>query len=284
MIKTFLLAENIMCVYRNYVSFSGYKKVLILIRITLEIIWMLITILIFVWQVSEQFSTRNHFLYLMGVYHLTNALCGIALVICGVQYSESYKLFLNNFEVIRHEFQNSPAYTKNIKKLKRNLTILIVFFAFVSIIDFFFKLRANMITWRQNHIKITFLTLLFTLVYIEIRKILVNSIHYANITILRSTLESLTDRVSEIREKLSKPGMSDRSYKLTVAIVDEWAVNYQKVLISSKLLSECAGCQVICTFFLICVLFYLYLCCLKSICFYFGYCLLLFFYPVHNVV
>lgn len=239
-----ITAENIMGVHRNYSSVGKCHKILILIRIIVEIVVYVGVFCKNFIVFSPTIKLNENVTLMLVLYHLAFLLNGVSIIICAVQSSHSYELFMDNFMAVQYCFWNVDIDKKYIRYFK---------IVFLTASSTYSIANVILITLRVIllHLDETYIALLLIEIYVEIRYILESVIFSTYISILQCYLNSMNMRICDIKaqytvlEKSQNSHMSQENDLLTKAQVNEWATKYKRLESCSKSLSECFKIQVI---------------------------------------
>ena len=247
-----ITAENIMGVYRNFNTLTKFKKTLVVIRVVFEVF-----VYVFVFKINVDAFRSFTFTCtvvpptIMGLFYMCNFISGFIIMICGVQSSHSFKIFITDVRTVHHCFKGeSTHYDKYVKKLKTVLITATALHMCGSIVMFATK------TLNKIYLEATGLTLNYVLfvtleIYVEIRHILENIVLYTYITMLHHFLKTVNDCILDILKKDDEPVKilyANRRQRIDLIsmneALDDCAMKYRYLISCSKKLSACFSSQV----------------------------------------
>lgn len=247
MINMLIAAENVIGVYRNYISLKKSRKVLALMRIVLEIL--LSTVALAHSTYVVEMRSRKNPPCLLLIIHLMNYFSSVIIAICSIKNSRSYKMFITDFMAVHHSFQKEPMYIKCLRKLKLIFIITTLLCCITNMVLFTTKILHKSVV-RGRQLDVGFVVLVILEILVEIRFTLEHTILYIFITMLEYLLKCFNNYIVDIQKKYNNLEMRlyiNRRQKknlLTVNKIEEWATKYQRLVSCSKKLSACFRIQV----------------------------------------
>ena len=244
-----LKAENIIGVYRNYAFISKSRQIISTMRILVETV---ICTAIFVYDrgmYKPAGPTKDRLIYIFQFYQFVKLLNGPIIMMISILNSSSFKLFIDKFTSMHHQFLNEPSYIKCSKKL-RVIFVIIIALAFITSIGFETSKMIGRLH-RVTELKTCFLIIIFLVNLVAVaRYILEHAVMYIYITMVRNLLKCLNISIFDIEvkyDKTKKRLCSDSRESndiLKVDQVEQWATKLKCLLTCSRSLSVCFKAQV----------------------------------------
>lgn len=238
MIQCIELAENVLCIYRNYLFCKKEYNFFIMFRIVIEvIIYSLLVLNNLIFLIDElQYSNGSEYVY-FAVYVMF--FFDVFLGFFSVYKSVAYKNFIHNLVAIHNVYNKNINYNRNIKRMQillfGNFTVILIIAVYL-IVDITYYLRSGS-NWDTMFI----CSVIYSLFRNEITYALEFMALYTFLSILTSLLKCLNNTILEIQENVqSKEELNiETSHSVLVEKLTRWAEVYQYLLDASKQLSAC---------------------------------------------
>lgn len=242
LLRILVFVENVMGIYRNYLYFNKYLKVLIIIRVIFEIVvslgiaWHNVRI-----SVYKSIETGEDVLVLL----LFQAIILMKVFVLGIgplRKAMDYKLYLENLKIINNRCQDIPSYAKSLNVMKLKcfvVAILIVSSSVVLSIS-----RVNDLNTKNPLIFVNAMVEECYEAWVDYRYIIDHLVAYTGITGIRDCLKILNESVHDVIEQCSKEQEEhfeeeDRTKTDLVKQVNGWMEFYGYIMSCKKHLSRC---------------------------------------------
>lgn len=230
-----------MCVYRNFFFFSNNGKIIVVMRIIVELsLCIVITVNNiglannFIREEDVNMHSANFFIVLI-------LLKSFVIIIGGIIHSGSYKVFYENIIPLYNRFKNEPSLKKFEKRMKIKFLIGSLVFAILSIL--LSVMRINDWYYLDTHFFIEIIIYVLHEVVVDIRYMLEHIVVYSAITSMYEYLKCLNNSVHKVLKKYYGTGTNqvcvDEERFEVSETVDFWMEVYQYIMICSKHISMC---------------------------------------------
>lgn len=228
------VAENILCIYRNYLFCRQRFKPLIKFRIVIEV--MIFPLIIF----SNLFFTIQE----QDEFNLIDIYSGPSFIFFGdvllgflsKSKSAAYKIFVDNLMVVHNVYNENVNYRRGLKRL-----YIVIFTSFtvilVVIVCFIATFILSLMTIGVSSSTLSALTALYSLFRNLITYILEYVALYIFLSLLTNLLICLNTTILEIQKKRELD--TEYSYSILVDELTQWADLYDCLVESGKHLSAC---------------------------------------------
>lgn len=230
------LAENIMCIYRNYLFCRKKYKTLILLRILIEAVFYGLVVFSNLFSIVNEvkISSLKYFDFMMYTMYFGDIFFGFL----SKSKCASYKVFIDNLTEVHNVFKKDVNY---IRRLKRLSIILFVSYSVSSTVTVYFTIFdvINNIPLSSNWGTLYFFYVICTILRNELTYILEFMALYAFLSLLTHFLKCLNSTLSEIQKNLQLKEELNTEYGDSVLIekLTQWAELYKCLVESAKQLS-----------------------------------------------
>ncbi|CAH0604919.1 unnamed protein product [Chrysodeixis includens] len=243
LLRILVFVENVVGIYRNYLYFKTYQKVLIIIRIFLEVF---LSIAIASHNVALSFFTSfetGEDVRISGLFQAIILMKVLVLSIGPLRSAKSYKLYLEDVKIIYNRFKDVPSYAKSLKMLKLKCCLVTVIFVISS--GALTIIRINNLLYWKNHNIINFMVQECYETFVDFRYIFEQFVAYSAITGIYDSLKLINESVLGVLDQCSKKGngqICDEDDKICHDLLKEvnsWMEFYRYVMSCTKYLSRC---------------------------------------------
>jgi hypothetical protein len=237
--------QNVLCVYRNYSSFSERVKTIVKIRIC--VVYALVLIY-YAWQIIELFkefaNTRNanYFIFTL-IYFCLLVFNNIVAITLGYTNSNIYTKFVNDIKAIQKLYANDASYIlfvkKQQKKLYRDIVLSIIGISMVAFLyarDF----------WDDLSDKVILISLLYECI-LAYRFVAETIVYYELIDVVIGLLKCLNQSISASIQNVSADWdltESRREMDRICGELENWGEVSSLLVAACNRLQDCFGAQV----------------------------------------
>lgn len=233
------VAENIMCIYRNYLFCRQRYKTIIVLRIVIEVVifaLMIFNNFFFIIREAKLGIDLKYLYFLNYTLFFGDVLLGFF----SVSRKAAYKIFIDNLMTVNDVYHKDINYNRSLKQLRivfyTTFIVLSAMAISLTVINVTVRYLASVVT---GSILDTF-SENFSLLRNEITFILEYISLYTFLSILANLLKCLNSTIFEIQKKLLlKEEQSEYSHSILVEKLKQWTELYECLVEGSKQLAAC---------------------------------------------
>lgn len=233
------VAENIMCIYRNYLFCRQRYKTIIVLRIVIEVVifaLMIFNNFFFIIREAKLGIDLKYLYFLNYTLFFGDVLLGFF----SVSRKAAYKIFIDNLMTVNNVYHKDINYNRSLKQLRivfyTTFSVLSAMAMSLTVINVTVRYLASVVT---GSILDTF-SENFSLLRNEITFILEYISLYTFLSILANLLKCLNSTIFEIQKiLLLKEEQSEYSHSILVEKLKQWTELYECLVEGSKQLAAC---------------------------------------------
>lgn len=242
-IKQLLFIENMVGIYRSYLSYSIKAKSFIALRILMEI------------TLTFVFSFVNHFLalqesnesritaYIMLFFTFLEDFYNFIILISSVLQTQSSVGLLKRLKVVNETLQENVKYVSALRKRHLLFKILATLMLVIQVIVFIIRIAKSYIILDYSPSLIPFNSFLIMQFWINFRYFVENCIYFAFLLTLGTMIKYFDEKLKLIEKKVREQQHSIREEE-----TDDWVIIFNHLALSGKHINSLFRFQV-CTYF-----------------------------------
>ncbi|PZC84634.1 hypothetical protein B5X24_HaOG200754 [Helicoverpa armigera] len=242
LLNNLIKSENYMCIYRNFMLMKNYQKIIVLIRIFLELC---ATIIIITHKIffRDLGNVVSSLLFVPYCYQALVLLKNLVIVVGSVLNSKSFLIVNEKTRVLHNRFRNEPSYSKSVKIL--NLKCSVISIAFLILVFIVIIIRIYIISFNKDRFnKGRVVIIILFEAWVDVRFMLEHLVIYTVITLIYDFLKCLNNYVYEDLKKYNIDTKDeevhlDEQFNETADKLTVWTEVYQDILSCTKNTSIC---------------------------------------------
>nr|XP_053626054.1 uncharacterized protein LOC128683957 [Plodia interpunctella] len=244
-LDTFVLIENIVCIYRNFSVKSMTSKIFVSLRISIEVT---LTTFVYVWNLMNLYSGMydNR---LRIIFQTFSFLSSMVMIFNGLLFSKTFVSLTKNIQHVYIINLGNNTLITTIKKIKIALLVQGTIYITSRLIlsgsvwrSVIYHLYDEKIVTVHNIYNLLIGALYGT--WVQTRSIIEFAVFFALIFIIGSLFKILNERVVMTLNELDNLEHKNKTDIIKVSTVKEWVIVYRHLLDSCKQLHTCFAIQV----------------------------------------
>lgn len=238
--KYLTLFENILGIYRNYLQYNNTTKYLILIRVLLEISFILLISVLNVYLVYVTFGTILISSMLIIILNSFASFYSASVMILSIIQTKLFKEFTINLLIVHKTYKKDITFSRRIRRLPIIFMVIVVLFLVVRVINLITRImRAHKSYNKYYAFLIEYNVYLIMDFYVDYKYFLENLVFYALATMLGFMIKCLDVKLC-LMEKI----VQSKEQILNLKEINDCVTIYKHLVVCAKQLGRLFKFQV----------------------------------------